>query len=132
MVETKKKTILIVTDGSEATQKTGGQIAGLLTDSHVVLLSASEFSGTDILPADVCFFGCEEPAPPAFAYLENLLRHINLVGRPCGVFSPKSKKAVEYLSALVRDAEVALYREPLIPGPAADMKTWVDHVISQK
>jgi hypothetical protein len=117
-------------DGAESTRKIGGQIAGLCTDSHVVLLSASEFSATDILAADICFLGCEEPAPASFAYLEKLLRHINLVGRPCGVFSLKSKEAVEYLSGMVRDAELALYREPLIAG-SVDIKTWVEHVISQ-
>jgi hypothetical protein len=129
-VETKKN-ILIVTDGVESTQKIGGQIAALFKDSHVALLSASEFSGTDILPADVCFFGCADPSPPSFAYLEKMLGHINLVGRPCGVFSPESKKAVQYLSKMVHDAELVLYGEPFIAGAAADIKAWVEHVISR-
>jgi hypothetical protein len=129
-VETKKN-ILIVTDGVESTQKIGRQIAGLFHDNHVVLLNASEFSGTDLLPADVCFFGCEEPAPPSFAYLEKLLRHINLVGRPCGIFSPKSKKAVQYLSDMVHDAELVLHGDPLVAADTAvDIKTWVERVIS--
>jgi hypothetical protein len=127
-VETKKN-ILIVTDGFEATHEIGRQIAGLFKDGQAVLLNASEFSGTDMLPGDIYFFGCAEPAPPSFAYLEKILRHINLVGRPCGVFSPKSKKAVQYLSDMVHDAELALYGEPLIAGTAADIKTWVERVI---
>jgi hypothetical protein len=126
-----KKNILIVTDGVESTHKLGGQIAALCKDSHVALLNASEFSGTDILPADVCFFGCAEPSPSSFTYLEKILGHINLVGRPCGIFSPDSKKAVQYLSKMVHDAELALHGEPFIAGAAADIKAWVKHVISQ-
>ncbi|MDR2103480.1 MAG: hypothetical protein LBP42_05185 [Treponema sp.] len=126
-----KKNILIVTDGAESTQNIGRQIACLCKNSHVVLLEASGFCGTDLLPADVCFFGCEEPAPPSFAYLEKILGHINLVGRPCGIFSSKSKKALQYLSGMVHDAELALYDEPFIADTAADIKTWVERVISR-
>ena len=70
------------------------------------LIPADDFTGTDILPVHAFFLGCGEPEPPSFYYIEELMYHINLAGRFCGVFSGNAK-AVKYLSALVRPCEAA-------------------------
>jgi hypothetical protein len=120
-----EKTALIVTDGAETTQKMAETIAEALRDYTVNLVAAKDFSGTQILPADICFFGAETPNPPSFDYLHNLLEHINLAGRPCGIFSP-SEKALEYLRGMVRDSELALLPDPF---PAqGDAKAWTAKV----
>jgi hypothetical protein len=127
-VETKKN-VLIVTDGAVSTMKAAEQIAAELADSQVVVRAAADFAGTDILPAEVFFLGCEAPNPPSFAYLEELLRHINLAGRPCGVFSPKSEKAVEYLAGLVKDCEAVLGEAFLSSKDGAGFKKWVKSIL---
>jgi hypothetical protein len=127
-VETKKN-VLIVTDGAASTMKAAEQIVAELTDARVVIRAASDFAGTDILPAEVFFLGCEAPNPPDFAYLEELLRHINLAGRSCGVFSPKSEKAVKYLAGLVKDCEAALGEPFVSPENGAGFKKWVKSIL---
>jgi hypothetical protein len=127
-----KKYVLIITDDTESTNKIAGYIAGSLGNAHVVTLGASEFSATDILPADIYFFGCEKPRPPSFSCLSDLLGHINLAGRPCGLFSPKSREAVKYLAGMVRDSELALYTHPLLVGEPESIKSWVAEVIGEK
>jgi adenine phosphoribosyltransferase len=129
-VETKKN-VLIITDGTEATQKMASDLVRVMKGARVVSIIAPDFAGTDILPAEVYFFGCEEPKPASFSYLAEVLKHINLVGRPCGIFSPQSEKAIEYLSALVRDSELALYFKPLFEKDINQAKPWADQVISK-
>jgi hypothetical protein len=124
-----EKTVLIVTDGSEGAVKTAADIAAALKGNKVSVKSASEFQGNDILPAEAFFLGCEKPAPDSFAYLEDLLKHINLAGRPCGVFSPASEEAAKYLAGLVHDSEAALKAEPLLSDFGADVKGWVQSVV---
>jgi hypothetical protein len=114
----------------ESTQRMAEQIETALTGCKVVNIPANDFSGTDILPADVCFFGCESPDPPSFAHLEEVLRHINLAGRPCGLFSPESGRVLEYLSGIVRDSELALHAEPLFSSGAGRIKHWVKDLIN--
>jgi hypothetical protein len=126
-VETKKN-VLIVTDGAASTMKAAEQIAAALTGSQVVIRAASEFAGTDILPAEVFFLGCETPKPPSFAYLEELLRHINLAGRSCGVFSPNSEKAAKYLAGLVKDCEAAP-GEAFVSPDGTGLKKWVKSIL---
>ena len=143
-----KRKVLIVTDGSDGTGKMAAGIAAALKGNKVLVKSASEFKGNDILPAEVFFLGCEKPNPDSFAYLADLLKHINLAGRPCGVFSPSSEKAVRYLAGLVHDSEAVLYPEPFtgsdnVPKvgeprsnrtsvgiPGAAVKKWAQKVIS--
>jgi hypothetical protein len=132
MVKT-KKTVLILTDDSAETAKMAAGIAGALKGNKVSLMTASEFKGNDILPAEAFFLGCEKPEPDSFAYLADLLKHINLAGRPCGVFSPApdgsaSKRALKYLASLVHDSEAALNPEPLLSGPGT--ARWAQKVIS--
>ena len=124
-----KKTVLIITDGSGETAKMAAGIAGVLNGNKVLVKAASDFEGTDLLPAGAFFLGCEKPGPPSFAYLEDLLKHINLAGRPCGVFSPGSEKAVKYLAGLLKDSEAALNPEPLTAS-GKNMKKWAENVIS--
>ena len=127
-----KRRVLIVTDGSELTQKTARALSDVLDAYRVVLCQASDFEGTDLLPAWAFFLGCQGPEPPEFAYLAEMLTHINLAGRRCGVFSA-APKALDYLAALVRDSE-AILGEPLlvkdtIPKSAA-LKKWAAGVLT--
>jgi hypothetical protein len=127
-VETKKH-VLIVTDGADSTVRIAEQIAAELKKHDVVIRKASDFAGTDILPADVFFLGCEQPDPPSFAYLAELLRHINLAGRFCGVFSPNSAKSVTYLTRLVRDCEASLGEPFVAKDGAAGLKHWITGIL---
>ena len=124
-----KKKVLIITDDSEKTAKMAAGIVAALNDNDVLVRSASEFKGNDILPAEVFFLGCENAEPDSFAYLADVLKHINLAGRPCGIFSPGPQKAVKYLSALVKDCEATLNPEPLVTDSAKDIKKWAKAVI---
>jgi hypothetical protein len=106
------------------------QIALELKKHNVVIRKASDFTGTDILPADAFFLGCEQPNPPSFTYLSELLRHINLAGRRCGVFSPDSAEPVSYLSGLVRDCEAVLGEPFVAKNQGAGLKQWVKSVFN--
>jgi hypothetical protein len=124
-----KKTVLIVVDGTEPVGKMADDIAAALKGNAVTIRAASEFAGTDILPADVLFIGCQAPGPASFNYLSDLLRHINLAGRSCGVFSPRSEKAAAYLAGLLEDSEAALYSQSLF-AHCVDVPGWVDKVLT--
>ena len=97
----------------------------------VTIKTVSEFSGNDILPSDAFFLGCGEPNPDSFAYIEALFLHINLVGRPCGVFSPGCKKAAKYLAGLIRDSEAALNPIPLLDPSKDELRAWSQNVIAK-
>jgi hypothetical protein len=125
-----KKIVLIVTDGSEGAALMASGIAAALKGNKVTVKPASEFAGNDILPAEAFFLGCEKPNPDSFSYLADLLKHINLAGRPCGVFSSGSEKAAKYLAGLVKDSEAALNSTPLLPDSDGSVKTWATKVIS--
>jgi flavodoxin len=124
-----KKNVLIVTDGASGTEKMAANIVETLKGNKVLVKTASEFAGNDILPADAFFLGCENPAPDSFAYITDLLKHINLAGRPCGVFSSGSEKTAGYLAGLVKDCEAALNPE-LLTGSASGIENWAQNVIS--
>jgi hypothetical protein len=125
-----RKTVLIVTDGAESTAKIAGDIAIALEGNKVSVKTASGFEGTDLLPADVFFIGCEAPKPASFSYLAELLRHINLAGRPCGVFSSGSEKAAKYLAGLLKDSEAALNPEPFFAD--REPTTWAKTILDKK
>ena len=124
-----KKTVLIITDGSVETAKMAAGIETALKGNNVSVKSASEFKGNDILPAEAFFLGCEKPNPDSFTYLADLLKHINLAGRPCGVFTPGSEKTAKYLAGLVKDCEAALHPEKL-SSPGKSPVKWAKSVIS--
>ena len=125
-----KKDVLILTDGLEGAAKMAAEIAAALEGSNVSVKTVSEFKGNDILPAEAFFLGCETPEPDSFAYLGDLLKHINLAGRPCGVFSPGSEDAAKYLAGLVKDCEAALSPAQLA-GSGAEIGSWANSVVSQ-
>jgi len=125
-----KKTVLIITDGVSGTEKMAAEIAGALKGNKVLTKTAAEFAGNDILPADAFFLGCENTAPDSFVYLTDLLKHINLAGRPCGVFSSGAKKTTGYLAGLVKDCEAAL-NPKYLTGSASGVKSWVKNVINK-
>ena len=120
-----KKTVLIITDGVRETKEIAAKIAGELSGCQVTIRDAAYFEGTDILPADLCFIGCDKPDPPSFAYLQKLLQHINLAGRPCGLFSSSSSEAIGYLSKLVQDSEMVLGSSPLYASGINSIGSWV-------
>jgi hypothetical protein len=122
-----KKTVLIVIDGTGQVAKMADDIAAVLKGYTVTIKAASEFAGTDLLPADMFFIGCEAPKPASFDYLSDLLKHINLAGRSCGVFSPESEKAASYLAGLLADSEAALYPQPLF-ADSPDIAAWVEKI----
>ena len=105
-------------------------IVSALKGNKVLIKTASEFRGNDILPAEAFFLGCEKSRPDSFAYLADLLKHINLAGRPCGVFSSGSESAVKYLASLVRDSEAALNPEYFSVASGVDIKNWARNVIA--
>ena len=126
MVEkTVKKAALIVTDGAESTQKTAEAIAGALDGFSVTLAAAGDFEGAQLLGAELCFFGAEVPRPPSFSYLDKVLRHINLSGRSCGIFS-SSAEALEYLAEMIRDSQALLPAGPFSGG--GDPQAWAKKV----
>ena len=127
--------MLILTDGSEGTEEMARGIAAALKGNKVSVKNVSEFKGNDILPARAFFLGCEKPKPDSFTYLADLLKHINLAGCCCGVFTPAvnaggSHKTAKYLTSLFRDSEAVLNPEPLFISSAAVTKKWVQKVIS--
>jgi hypothetical protein len=119
-----------VTDDAEATQKMGEEIANHVKGNRVVVKKTPDICGADILPAEVYFFGCENPHPRSFACFERVLLHINLVGRPCGLFSPGSREAVRYLAGMVRDSELALKTEPFLGAESNDMGAWIQKTMA--
>jgi hypothetical protein len=125
-----RKSVLVVTDGTPQTHSLAEQIGTELSSCSVVVLKASEFAGTDILPVDAFFLGCETPEPSSFAYLSELLRHISLAGRSCGVFSSESDGAVKYLAGLVKDCEARFAGSYVARGRTGeDLKRWIKAVV---
>jgi hypothetical protein len=122
------KTALIVFDGTEA-GKIAEAVSAALKGYQTAIRPAESFAGTDLLPAGIFFLGCENPEPASFAPIGEMLRHINLAGRPCGVFSTNNK-ALKFLSRLVKDSGAAL-GEPLLAKDAAPgiIKKWVQGIV---
>lgn len=120
---------MIVTDGTTGTAKMALDITRALGGNKVLTKDASDFMGNDILPADAFFLGCENSAPPSFLYLEDLLKHINLAGRTCGVFSSGSEKAAEYLAGILADCEAALNPRPFTAS-GAGIESWAKSVVA--
>jgi hypothetical protein len=125
-----KKTALIITDGTEEIKAAAKVISGALEDFSVKTCEAEKFSGTNLLPVNLFIIGCEKPKPASFAYLQELLSHINLASRKCGIFSTK-ENTLKYLRGLVKDCDADL-GEPLfvnggIKKPA--VKKWLKGII---
>jgi hypothetical protein len=125
-----KKNVLIVTDGAESTVKMAKALAATLKGSKVTVKDAACFEGVDLLPVDVFFIGCEVPKPSSFGYIEELLQHINLAGRSCGVFTPESEQAARYLERLIRDSDAVLNPTPLFAADRKNLNFWAKKVIA--
>jgi hypothetical protein len=110
-VYTEKKA-LIITDSGVSLDSTAQSIKDCLQGCEVKICSSKEFAGTDLLPAQIFFLGCNSPNPGSFSYLEEILSHINLVSRKCGVFSA-DKKSLEYLCGILKHCEADVV-EPLL------------------
>ena len=129
-----KRNMLIVTDNGGITRSIAENIAavfGGFTDWSVTVISAEDFSPTRLLPAHAFLLGCEKPAPPEFAGINDLFKHINLAGRPCGIFSTQAS-AIKYLSGLVRDSEAALGSPLVVKSNAVDsmeLQKWVRGIV---
>ncbi|WP_461248360.1 hypothetical protein, partial [Treponema sp. R6D11] len=87
-------------------------------DYAVKICPAGEFEGTDLLPAQIFFLGCDSPKPASFSYLEEMLSHINLVSRKCGIFS-SDKNSLKYLDGILKDCEADI-GEPLLLNGGTD------------
>ena len=99
-----KKKAIIITDGSKPVRMTALFIKETLTDYKVKICSPKKFAGTDLLPVDAFFIGSKKQRVKNFAYLEELLAHINLASRKCGIFG-LNDKAIKYLKTLTNDCE---------------------------
>ena len=135
-METIKK-IAIITDGAAPIQEAAENIAAIIegcSGYSAAVIQAERFSGTDLLPAYAIFLGCEAPAPSSFAYIEALMGHINLAGRPCGIFSSNAK-ALAYLSGLIRDSEIAAGKPFQTENGKIDtekLKSWVQNILQKE
>lgn len=118
------KQVLIVTDDSPSLAEAVRGMLKSLGDVRTVVKKAADFVPVDILPADAYFFGCEKAGPASFAELERVLKGINLAGRPCGLFTLASNEAIEYLRAIVRDADLRLHPTPFLVSGSADIGRW--------
>ena len=105
-------------------------MAETLKGNKVQIKDISAFAGTDLLPAEVLIIGCEEPSPPSFSYLDEMLQHINLAGRVCGVFTPASKKTAQYLIRMLKSSEAGIYAEPLLTEKPGDIQKWTAGIIA--
>ena len=130
MYEVKKA--LIVTDDSAKVKKMANRIVKALGEAKILIKSASNFSGEDLLPADAIFIGCEKPSPPSFKYLEILFQHINLADRRCGIFTPSSEEAVLYMTGMVINSDIKLNPVALKEANSSFSKEWTAKTISEK
>ena len=131
--------MLIVADNGATIMSIAKNIAAVFGNApfanwSAAVVSAEDFSPTRLLPAHAFLLGCEKPEPPDFTPIKEFLKHINLAGRPCGVFSPQTN-AIKYLSGLVRDSDAAL-GEPLVVNngkvDSRKLKKWVGNIIGDK
>jgi hypothetical protein len=120
-----------VIDGTDIVKKVSDEVSAALEGYQTVVRTAESFVGTDLLPAHAFFLGCSTLKPASFSYIAEMLSHINLSGRPCGVFSP-DKKALQYLSGLVKDSGAAEGKPLLVEGGVVDppqTQKWVQEIL---
>ena len=125
-----KKKALIITDGSRSARTTALLIKQSLADYRVKICPAKRFMGNDLLPMDLFFIGCKKPKPKTFLYLSQLLAHINLASKKCGLFG-LTEKTIKYLTLICADSEVS-YGEPLLAGEDITQEAvnkWLKNVI---
>jgi len=119
---------LIVIDTADSTRGMADAMALALTPPwKAVVMPAEQFDVTQLLASDAFFIGAESPNPPCFSQLSTVLAHINLAGRPCGVFS-SSKGAADSVRGILRDSEAALYPDTFLGE--GDVKAWTKKVLA--
>ena len=125
------KKALIITDTADLIQSSAKIISDALTEFNVKICTAENFAGTDLLPSYIFFIGCENPEHKSFARLEDMLLHINLASRKCGIFST-NENALQYLSGILKDSEANL-GEPLLltenKERKSTIKTWLSKLL---
>jgi hypothetical protein len=125
--------IIIITDGDSYIDTIAAAIKSSFTTHEIRVCKADHFTGDEILPCETFFLGCAKPSPSSFAYLEEMLSHINFASRKCGVFSAK-EEAVKYLQNILKDSEVNIGKPLLITGSKLNdttVKNWVHEFMSQ-
>lgn len=126
-----KNKALIITDGTAKIENIAHSISSVLNDYSVKICAAQKFEGTDLLPADVFFIGCEKSSPSSFSYIEVMLSHINLASRKCGIFSV-NEDTIKYLRGIVEDCDAALGSVLYVKNEEIDksaLKNWVETII---
>jgi hypothetical protein len=131
--------MLIIADCGAVTRRVVENIKAILgrapfADWSAAVVSVKDFSPTMLLSAHAFLLGCEKPESPEFTGIKIFFKHINLAGRPCGVFSPQTN-AIKYLKGLVRDSEAALGNPLVVNKGAADsrkLQKWVGGIIGGK
>jgi hypothetical protein len=123
-----KKKVLIIVDETETIQPIAQTIKDTLADYEVKLCSAEKFEGTALLSAEVFFLGCENPNPSSFSYIEEMLAHINLALKKCGIFST-DKEALKYLAGIVKDSEAKMNECLCSPTGETEIKDWLKKFI---
>ena len=118
-------------DGTETIGKIAEAISSALQGYQIVIRKAEAFVGTDLLPAHIFFLGCGSPKPESFAYLGEMMQHINLAGRVCGIFS-SNKKAIDYLSGVIKASDAAVGKPLLVKNGLIDpvkIQKWVNAIL---
>jgi hypothetical protein len=127
-----KTNVLIVTDGKDKINSIANSIKELLSGCKVTVCSGENFAGTEILPADAFFLGCEASSPSSFAYIQDMLAHINFASRKCGVFST-NEEAAKYLGGIVKDCEADTGKPLIASGDiqASVLKDWLKETMGK-
>jgi hypothetical protein len=134
MVDRQKK-VIILTDSSASIQPIANGIAavvGAYSGYQTDIIKAEDFNGVELLPTCAFFLGCESPKPTSFTYIEDMLEHINLAGRPCGIFSSKPD-TLDYLSSLLKASEAVTdfsFKNGMEKG--VELHNWVQSIIGSK
>jgi len=148
-----RESVLIVIDGDEKTELAAEAIARGIMETwgwggtRITIKPGAIFRVEDLLRADVFFIGCERPSPPEFGGLEELLQHINLAGRRCGIFSmavppsiTETTETIRYLEGILKVSEAKLFSTPFYDTGTADypvltgvaLKAWLGRVYGLK
>ncbi|GMO54969.1 MAG: hypothetical protein Ta2G_13960 [Termitinemataceae bacterium] len=126
------KKYLVVIDEEKSSSSAALAIVTKLFGNDIKVVHGMNFEGTDILPIDFLFIGCNRPSPASFAYFEDVLKHINLAGRECALFSTSAqfgKHAIQYMSKIISDSEIKLCAVPLVTKSINELQSWVCDII---
>jgi hypothetical protein len=124
-----KKKALIITDGTKTIRSAALHIKESLEGYKVKICPAKRFIGTDLLAADIFFIGSKKAKPKSFTGLDEMLSHINLASRKCGIFSV-SEKTINYLRGILEACEADL-KEPLLVSEEEIKKSAVNKWINR-